>query len=534
MRNYKAFIVLLIALGLPLFTYKAFLAVIDPQAALIVSIFAILATAYLLYFIFDRSYSKDLKIIKSILQELAQGNFTVSTNRLRHNEVFTHLHDLIRNVKTMMSKILTSSEKTYVSSYHLKDNIENLNYSNQEVVQAIDEIASSAEKQTKGIYLISEKMSELVKAANNVENKAVATSEKIKMLERVIDDMDKTFEKVNQGIEESTQSSKHSYEEFSDLEQEAAKIVEIVKTVSDISEQTNMLALNAAIEAARAGEHGKGFAVVADEVRKLAEQSSQSAEEINTIVSFILNKMKELAVLFEQSFDKVQAEAKEVEQAKEQLNAMVHEFSNMSKSIGEIENLAGEQSKYSNVVEDAVREISAIAEENMTRAQESAAMTTEQSSMTENIEKASQEVVAISQEIRKLSTKFAEGQDGINKRLEEKIAQGFQQLRKLSGNQIIINKDKEKCKTLIDQSINDTLDVIHYIDPEGNVIYTTSSSSNNRAHRAWFLHAAKGEEYCSELYFSAVTDYAVVTISLPVYKEGQLVAVLAANITKNV
>ncbi|OWY64063.1 chemotaxis protein [cyanobacterium TDX16] len=69
--------------------------------------------------------------------------------------------------------------------------------------------------------------------------------------------------------------------------------------VSGIASQTNMLALNAAVEAARAGEHGKGFAVVAEEIRKLADQSKQSAEQINTLVADIQAAINATAIATE-------------------------------------------------------------------------------------------------------------------------------------------------------------------------------------------------------------------------------------------
>ncbi len=71
------------------------------------------------------------------------------------------------------------------------------------------------------------------------------------------------------------------------LSEQAASIGDVTKTVSHVSDETNLLALNAAIEAARAGDHGRGFAVVADEVRALAETSEKSAREAQTLAGRI-------------------------------------------------------------------------------------------------------------------------------------------------------------------------------------------------------------------------------------------------------
>ena len=71
------------------------------------------------------------------------------------------------------------------------------------------------------------------------------------------------------------------------MSEQTQDIGEIITTVNDLTQQSNLLAVNAAIEASKAGEHGKGFAVVAQEIKSLADQSKQATAQVRAILSDI-------------------------------------------------------------------------------------------------------------------------------------------------------------------------------------------------------------------------------------------------------
>ncbi len=224
--------------------------------------------------------------------------------------------------------------------------VENIRQMNQEISAGVNVLASSASEILATTSQVASSAAETATAVNEttatvveIKQTAQLTSQKARSVLDAAQRSAQTSQAGTKSVEEAAAGMGRIRDQMATiaasvvgLSEQGQAIGEIIATVNDLAEQSNLLAVNAAIEAAKAGEQGKGFAVVAQEVRSLAEQSRQATAQVKGILGDIQKATSGAVMATEQGSKAVEAGVRQSAEAGESIRMLAESISDAAQS----------------------------------------------------------------------------------------------------------------------------------------------------------------------------------------------------------
>lgn len=326
-----------------------------------------------------KSMAKGLICGTSALEQVATGKLNVELNskfaerKDEIGQISRAVQKLKQELTSVITEIMGNSKELHESSelLHEKTNA-SMEHINQ-IERAVDEIAQGAGSQAQETQSATEHVIAMGNMIEDTSKEITTLNENAKQIKTLGQDAVTTIEELQKINHKTKESIDVIYDQTNTTNTSAQRIKEATALITEIAEETNLLSLNASIEAARAGEQGRGFAVVAGQIQKLAEQSNESARQIEEIINSLLEDSGKAVETMESVKEIMDEQNTNVEKTNDQVRQVIGQVDESIAAIDRIAQQSGKLNEARLVITDTVQNLTAVAEENAAGTQESAA-----------------------------------------------------------------------------------------------------------------------------------------------------------------
>jgi len=348
----------------------------------IITLIILLILGGLAGILFAGAITRPIQLLTTTIDKIEKNSDLTARIKIHNKD---ELGAVGESMNRMLEKFQSSIAHVNATTDHLASSSEGLTSITQETMGAINRQRNETEMVATAMNEMNSTVREVSANALHAANSASEAQQQTLDGKRIVSDAVDSIQALS---DEISQASKV----INNLEKDSEQIGSVLDVIRGIAEQTNLLALNAAIEAARAGEQGRGFAVVADEVRTLASRTQQSTQEIQQMIERLQAGSHGAVSAMDKGANQAKISVERASQAGESLVAITHAVAQITDMNALIATAAEEQSAVAEEINANINNISHVADETATGANQ--------------VNNETQQLEQLASELKKMITQF--------------------------------------------------------------------------------------------------------------------------------
>lgn len=357
----------------------------------------------------SRGFSKSINKSIRELEKVSKGNLLVEFRTNRRDEfalLYGSCNDMLANIRNLIIEVESVYEALSQSLGKVDSSSNTFSGTTKDIQHSVHEVETGVGQQTESAAACLTEMDSLFNKINNVNENANEIGSIALSTQEAITAGLTSMDNLNEKTKSTTSITNSVIQTIQQLSVQSANIGQIVSSINDIAEETNLLSLNASIEAARAGAAGKGFSVVANQIRKLADQCLASANEITEIVNEITVATKDAVTTAKTAEGIVDEQVEAVAAAANSFQVLKKHIEKLSENLEGIQNSSKDMETSGSSTLRAMEDISAILDETLASISSVATVTDKQSEALTSLDDASSQLVARAERLGDAISKF--------------------------------------------------------------------------------------------------------------------------------